>query len=280
VIHLIFLWSLFSSPSKEIPCWKRETPFVNPTLTGLIVFACVLGGVLLGMAIRLALPEHHLNDDSKDVIKLGMGLIATLSALVLGLVIASAKSSYDTQNGAVKNVAVKILLLDRALGDYGPEAKETRDLLRTTLTRKIDELWPADKSKPASLTLPEPTPSAERIERSIRQLAPRDDFQRGLHSRALELANDIMETRWFVSAGRESSVPAPFLVVVSFWLSFLFGCFGIFAPRNGTVVAILFVCALSIGGSIFLILEMDQPFSGVMKVSSSPLRYTLSHLGQ
>jgi len=80
--------------------------------------------------------------------------------------------------------------------------------------------------------------------------------------------------------GAGSSVPVPFLVVVVFWLTVIFGSFGIFAPRNATVIAVLIVCALSVACSIFLILEMDQPFRGVMKISSTPLRFTLSHLGQ
>jgi hypothetical protein len=118
------------------------------------------------------------------------------------------------------------------------------------------------------------------IEGRILQLAPQNDAQRGLQSHALQISSEIMETRLMVLGATGGSVPLPFLVVVVLWLTFIFGCFGIFAPRNATVVAVLFICALSIAGSIFLILEMDRPFSGVIKISSSPLRYTLSHLGQ
>jgi hypothetical protein len=253
---------------------------VSPTEIALIVFACVFGGTILGMFLRVVMPEHHLSDDSKDVIKLGMGLIATIAALVLGLVIATAKTSFDTQDAAVKHTAVKIILLDRVLAQYGPETKETRDLIRLTLAHKVDEIWPEERSQPERLDTPKAAPAGEKIGDRIRQLTPQNDAQRGLQSRALQIADDIMETRWFMFGGMGSSVPAPFLVVVAFWLTFIFGCFGIFAPRNATVVAVLFICALSIAGSIFLILEMDRPFSGVIKISSSPLRYTLSHLGQ
>ena len=254
---------------------------MSPTEIALIVFACVLGGTLLGMYLRVVMPEHHLSEDSKDVIKLGMGLIATIAALVLGLVIASAKSSYDTQDVSVKHIAAKIMLLDRQLALYGPETKESRDLIRRILAQRIDKIWPEERSQYAKLDTSETFPTAvgEGLEYRIRQLAPQNDVQRGLQSTALQISSDIMETRWFV-LGAGSSVPVPFLVVVVFWLTVIFGSFGIFAPRNATVIAVLIVCALSVACSIFLILEMDQPFRGVMKISSTPLRFTLSHLGQ
>jgi hypothetical protein len=122
--------------------------------------------------------------------------------------------------------------------------------------------------------------AAQGFEARILQLAPQNDAQRWLKSQALQIGSDLMETRWLVLGGLGSSVPPPFLVVVVFWLTIIFGSFGLFAPRNGTVVAVLFLCALSVAGAIFLILEMDQPFQGLMKISSAPLRYTLSHLGQ
>ncbi len=253
---------------------------MSPTEIALIVFACVFGGAVLGMFLRILTPEHHLSQDSQDVIKLGMGLIATMAALVLGLVIATAKSSYDTQDAAVKHSAAKVLLLDRVLANYGPETKETRDLLRRIVASRLHEIWPEDRSQPARLDAPEVVSAAQGIEARILRLAPQNDAQRWLQSQALQIGSDLMETRWLVVGGLGSSVPVPFLVVVVFWLTILFGSFGLFAPRNVTVVAVLFLCALSVAGSIFLILEMDQPFEGLIRVSSASLRYTLSHLGQ
>jgi len=251
---------------------------VNPTLTALIVFGCVFGGTLLGMCLRAVTPVHHLSEDSKDVINLGIGLIATLTALVLGLVIATAKSSYDSQELSVKHIAAKFLLLDRELAQYGPETREARDLIRRSLAHKLNEIWP-EESKPETDTAKTP-PITEGIQERISQLAPRSETQRGLQSRALQVTSDILETRWFVLGALGRSVPLPFLVVVVFWLTIIFGSFGLLAPRNATVVVVLFVCALSVAGAICLILEMDQPFTGLMKISSAPLRYTLAHLGQ
>jgi hypothetical protein len=253
---------------------------VAPTHVALIVFACVFGGALLGMVLRGLLPEHHLRADSLDVVKLGTGLIATLAALVLGLVIATARSSYDAQDAAVKHGAAKILLLDRVLANYGPETEETRDLLRRTVADRLDALWPKDRYQPARLDTPQTVFAAHEIEARILRLSPQNDAQRWLQSHALQIGSDLMETRWLVLGGQESSVPAAFLLVVVFWLTVIFGSFGLFASRNATVVGALLLCALSVAGSIFLILEMDQPFEGLVRISSAPLRYALSHLGQ
>ena len=246
----------------------------------LIVFTCVFGGALLGMILRAVTPEHHLSQDSKDVIKLGTGLVATIAALVLGLVISTAKGSFDTQDVAVKQTSAKVLMLDRVLAQYGPETKETRDLLRRIVAYKLDQIWPEDRSQTARLGENEAVPPAEEIQAQIGQLAPQNDRQRWLQSRALQMISDILETRWLVLAGAGGSIQVPFLVVIVFWLTIIFGTFGLFAPRNAVVVAVLFVCALSVTAAIFLLLEMDQPFQGLMKISSAPLRYTLSHLGK
>ena len=243
-----------------------------------VVFGCVFGGALCGILLRIIVPPHHFSADSKEVIKLGMGLIATMAALVLGLVIATAKNSYDALDEAVKRTSAKVLLLDRLLADYGPETKAARGLLRQLLAARIEAVWPEDRSQRASLGAPE-APFTE-IETRILQLAPRNDVQRWLQSQSLQISGEILETRWLVLGGLGSSIPVPFLAVVVFWLTIIFGSFGLLAPRNSTVVVVLCICALSVAGSIFLILEMDRPFEGLMKISSAPMRYTLSHLGQ
>ena len=253
---------------------------MSPTQIASIVFACVFGGALGGMFLRVVLPGHHLSEDTKDVVKLGMGLIATMTALVLGLMIATAKSSYDAQDEAVKHTAAKVLLLDRMLSNYGPETKEARELLRKTLASRLEAIWPKNRFQPANLNAPEAVFIERGIEAWILQLSPRNNAQRWLQTQALRIGRDIMETRWLVQGSLGSSIPVPFLLVVVFWLTIIFGSFGLFAPRNATVIAVLLLCALSVAGSIFLILEMNRPFEGTMKISSAPLRYTLSHLGQ
>jgi hypothetical protein len=233
------------------------------------------------MWLSTALPEHHLTADSRDTVKVGIGLIATMTALVLGLVTASAKNSFDAVDRAVKEGAIEILALDRVLARYGPETGEIRAGFKNALRARIDVIWPqGGSSKPANLdpTHSETGSKVEGLVGAIHGLHPRDDAQRALQFRALDLAETLLKARWLVVAGTETSVPVPFLVILVFWLTIIFASFGLFAPRNATVLAVLFVCAVSVGGAVFLVLEMDAPFDGLLKVSADPLRYAHAHL--
>ncbi len=254
---------------------------MNPTLVGMIVFACTLGGVLLGMWLRTILPKHHLDNDSRDTVKLGAGLIVTMTALVLGLVTASAKSSFDTVSAAVKNTAIDILTLDRVLARYGPETREIRGTLQDVVVKRVDMVWPEGSSQPTQLNPSVGTASAaEGLPDQIRDLTPRTDSQRSLQSRALELTESLLRARWLIFGGGGTSIPLPFLVVLLFWLTIIYASFGLLAPRNAMVFGVLFLCALSVAGAVFLIVEMDGPFDGVLTVSADPMRYTLAHLNQ
>ena len=247
----------------------------------LIAFACVFGGTLLGMFIRTFLPGHHVSDESKDVVKLGTGIIATMAALVLALMIASAKGNFDTMSSELRQAGSRVILLDRIMAHYGPETMEARDLLRRSVTSAIARIWPEDKIRQAVAKAPEGRVDIETIQDKLRQLSPRNDAQRWLQSRALQISGDIAEGRWLlVEQLGQSSVPMPFLVMLVFWLTVIFAGFGLFSPRNATVITVLLVCALSAAGSLFLILELDTPYEGLIKVSSAPLRNALAHLGQ
>jgi hypothetical protein len=251
---------------------------MNPTIVGMIVFACTMGGALLGIWLRSVLPEHHLSDESRDTIKLGIGLIATMTALVLGLVTASAKNSFDSLDTAVKHTAMDILTLDRLLARYGPETREIRVSLKDALGRRIDLIWPRSSTPPIHLDELGAGAGFERIVDAIRRLKPRDDYQQSIKSLALNLAESLLQTRWLMIVSTETSIPMPFLGVMMFWLTITFLSFGLFAPRNATVLGILLVCALSVGSAVFLILEMGEPFSGVLKVSADPLRHAYALL--
>jgi hypothetical protein len=247
-----------------------------------IVFACVFGGALLGMLLRVTLPAPHLSQDSKDVVKLGVGLIGTMAALVIGLLIASAKGSFDTVDNEVKQGAVNIILLDRVLARYGPETADMRDEIRRAIARKIDQMWPEDSGGTVQLRSVQAAPPVlDVLGDKIRDLTPQNETQRSLQSQALQIMADLMQRRWLVfeQLGK-SSIPVPFLIVLVIWLTVIFTSFGLFAPSNSTVFVVLLICALSASASIFLILEMDRPFEGLMKVSSAPLRYALSHIGR
>jgi hypothetical protein len=242
-----------------------------------IVFGAVFGGALLGMGLRPLLPEHHLSQDSKDVVKLGMGLIGTISALVLGLLVASAKSSFDAQRNSLAQLSANLILLDRILAHYGPEAKESREHLRENVVAMIDQLWPETHEHAGRV---EPTSTSESLYERIQSLAPRTEAQRSLQAAALKTGVDVAQGRWLLFAQRSSAIPVPFLVILVFWLALLFASFSLFVRPNTTVVVALLFCALSVAGAIFLILELDRPFGGLIQLSSDPLRRALAQLGR
>ncbi len=251
---------------------------MNPTVIASLAFAGIFGAALLGMRLRAALPDHHLSAETKDSVRVGMGLVATMTALLLGLLVASAKSSYDTQRNEVIQIASKVGFLDRVLAIYGPETSQTRELLRREVESAIPRIWPDKKSQEAPT---EPTAEQARaMYGSIQKLAPQDDEQRSLKAQALDTAIDLSKTLWLLSAQADPSIVTPLLVAVVLWLAVIFLSFGLFAPANKTVVATLFIVALTVSSALFLILELDRPFNGVIMVSSEPMRNVLSHLGR
>ena len=250
---------------------------MTPMTTSWIVFACVFAGALLGMLLRRILPRHHLSEDSKDIVKLGMGLIATMAALVLALLIASAESSHDTQSKGVTEMAADFILLDRTLTRYGPETKEMRSLIPVTVAAILDQTWMGDAYRSENLDRALGA-GAEPFFQKMRHLEPRDDFQRAVYAQALQIGMELGQKRSLLLEETGGSIPAPFLVMLVFWLTLIFASFGLFAPTNSTVIAILFACALSVAGAIFLILELDRPFQGLLQISNTPLRDALMYL--
>ncbi len=242
-----------------------------------IVFGCVFGGALLGMVLRAALPGQHLTRDSKETVQLGIGLVATMAALVLGLLVASAKSSYDTQGNELTDMSSKLVLLDRVLAHYGPEANDARAQLRSSVVSALDSLR---RTANGGASRSAPSNSAEVLYDKIQRLSPKDDSQRGLQSQALSLAVSLGQTRWLSYEQRVTSVSVPLLIVLIFWLTIIFISLGLFAPRNATVLAALSVCSLSVSGAIFLILELSTPYGGLIQISSAPLRAALEQLGK
>jgi hypothetical protein len=247
---------------------------------GGVVFACTFGAALFGMILRATLPDHHLSNDSKDVVKLGTGLIATLTALVLGLLIASAKSSFDAQRSGFQQMSANLVILDRRLAEYGPEAEQAREALHRLVASAVDRIWPESGSQSSRLHDPQITTDGGLVLDRIRELAPKNEGQRWLQSQALQISADLAHTRWLLNEEEASAIPTPFLIVVVFWLSVIFVSFGLFAPPNATVVAVLLICALSVGGAMFLIVDLDQPFKGLFRISGTSLHHALSQMGQ
>jgi hypothetical protein len=252
---------------------------MSPIALSSISFLCIVGGIALGALLRRALPERHLSGDAKDVVRLGAGLVGTIAALVLGLLIASAKSSFDTQNTEVKQLTANILLLDLVLAEYGTETQAHRELMRRGVDKLVDRVWRDRRS--AGVAAPfEATNEGEALDLQIQSLAPRNDAQRSLRERAVKIATDIAQTRLLLFTQTHDTIPMPFLAVLVFWLTIIFASFSLFAQPSPTVIGALLIFALSATGAIYLILELSQPFSGLMQIASDQLRNALAPLSR
>jgi len=199
---------------------------------------------------------------------------------VLGLLIGFATDSYNQLKSEVEHSAANVILLDRAMAHYGAEAAGVRDLIHRATASRIATIWPEGKFEPLRSDSAAAMAAAEAVQEKLRGLSPRTEAQRWLQSRALSLSAELAQTRWMLTAQADSALPTPLLTVLVFWLSVIFLSFALFAPRNATVLITLLVCALSVSGSIFLLLEMNSPFDGLIRISSAPMRDALVQLGK
>jgi hypothetical protein len=248
---------------------------VNSIAVFVIALAFIFGGALVGVAIRKALPEHHLAGDTKDVIRLGTGLVATIAALVLGLLIASANSSFQTKNGQVQRITADLILLDGLLAQYGPEARPVRKLVRPAVALLVERIWGSDQSRTARSSPFKASAAGEEASAMIDTLETHSEAQRLIKARAERIGVDLMQTRLHLLEQAGNAIPIPFLAVLVFWLAIIFASFGMFSRLNPISTAALFVFALSAAAAIFLIVELSQPFSGLMQISSDPLKNAL-----
>jgi hypothetical protein len=247
---------------------------------GAITVVCVFSGSVIGLLFRHTLPDHHLTGDSKDAVRMGAGLIATLSALVLGLLVSSAKDSFDEMSSAIAQTSAKIIMLDRTMAHYGPQTQPVRQMLHDSVLERVNMLWPEQKTEIDGLAFEQSPILTEIIMVRLRDLTPQNDSQRIFQSEAVQLCKEIQQMRWLTIERAQISLPPVFYGVLLFWLTILFGSIGLFAPLNKTVLTVLIVCAISVGGAIFLIEEMNQPLSGLVKISSAPLIKAVELIGK
>jgi hypothetical protein len=251
---------------------------VNTITTSLLVFLCLNGATCVGMLLRKVLPEHHLSGETKDTVKVAMGLVATMVALVLGLLIAAAKDKYDKESAGVTQMAAKVIYLDRMLANYGPDANEVREQLQKMIEMVRNRMWPGQFASNGQL---DPNASrAEAIYVSLQNLTPKKDLQTMFKSHALSTAFDVGQMRWQEFEQANSTISTALLCILTFWLAILFVSFGMFAPTNSTVVIALVMAALAVSGGIFLMMELNSPFTGILQISSAPFDDALAHLGK
>ena len=241
---------------------------------GFIVLVMVFGSAILGMLIRRKLPESHLSDETKSVVTLSMGVVGTLTALVLSLLIATASSTFNTRNQEITALAAKVIQLERLLERYGPEADGERDLLRLYTAMKLQDLFPQGSAKPV-LENPRTMILFEELQDRLAAMEGHSTQQRWMLSQAQALTSDLAEVRWLLIEQDVLGIPVPVLLVVLFWLCLLFMSFGLFAPPNVTATVVLFLCALAVAGAIQTILDLSRPFEGIVRVSAEPLRHAL-----
>lgn len=246
-----------------------------PVETSLLAFILTLVGILLGSILQRNLPEAQLTSDSKEVIKLGMGVVAMLAALVLGLLVASAKSSYDARKSEIGQITADVMLLDYLFLEYGDDAEVARAALRQAIPPVVDRIWREGHSLPSHAEPFKPVAEGEAFYQRVQDLQPGNDRQRGLQARIVQVTNDLMQTRFLLFSHLRSSIPLPFLAVLLLWMIVLFAGFSLMAPANATTLASLVICALSVSAAIFLILELDHPFAGILLIPSEPLRNAL-----
>jgi hypothetical protein len=249
-------------------------------ITALITLACLCAGTILGSLIRSRLPDHHLRDDSRDVVKTASGMIATLVALVIGLLVSSSKSTYDQASAGVTQIGAKVIMLNRDLVRYGPETEAIRQRIKEGIAANVEHIWPNGPKPNPNLAAIEQSSGMDQVHDMIVQLVPQDEPHRVLRSHAISTCIELAQSRWLIIEQAQTSLPMAFLAMLIFWLTVLFASLGLLAPRNATTWCCLFVCAVSMAGAIYLILELNRPLEGAVQISPAPLQKALSVIGK
>jgi hypothetical protein len=252
---------------------------VNSITIAVITFGCAFGGAVLGMVLRCALPEKHLRRESKEAVHLATGVVATIAALVLGLLVASAMDSFDAHREGLHDLATKTVILDGVLDHYGSDAADARKALKSALAVAIDRAWPEDGATSRLGNMNEVQAENEYLYRSIRSLQPTNEMQKSLQAEALSTFSELAKTRWYISHPDDATIPPLFVALLIFWLFVMFVSFGLFAPTNTTVIVAMLVCAVSVSGAMLMIVDLDQPVTGLVQVSPGPLKAALMQIG-
>jgi hypothetical protein len=254
---------------------------MTPLAISIAVLVCIFASAVIGILLRLRLPDEHLSADTKDVVKLVMGIVGTMTGMVLGLLVASAKSSFDGQRNGVTQLAANVVVLDRLLAHFGPESQDARGVLRASAADMMHRMWPDEPPPPGgAVQLTEDGGRYDEVYERILVLQPKTDAQRTIQTQALKIMHDTAQMRWQLYSQRGNSIPPIFLVLMVTWLSITFASYGLFAPRHITTLVVLSLGAFVVSSAVFLILELDQGFGGMIQISSEPLRNAISLLGK
>lgn len=253
---------------------------MNSTLIGLATLACVLVGYAFGAYLKWRLPERQVGDESRETIKQTIAVIGTVTGMCLGLLVASSKGSFDEKAEGLNRMAVSIIVLDRALAHYGAEAAGLRAKLRAVVEGRRNALWQEGALKTEFTGSPGAVGAIESFQDALRELRPVTEAQRAIHAQATDIGNQIAATRWQVYVRSGTTVPPLFLAVLVFWQAAMFAGLGLVASRNPVDRAAIFVGAVAVSAAIYLILALDTPYEGLIRISDAPLRLVLEQLGK
>lgn len=259
---------------------------MSPLVISCLVLLVIFGSAIAGLLLRSRFPDGHLNGETKEVIKLVIGIVGTMTGMVLGLLVASAKSSFDGQRNGLAQLAANIIVLDQALAHYGTEAQPARAELRNAVGDMIERVWPdgfrspGDAAPQTSPQQPRDKAKYEQVYNAILALQPQNEAQRTDQGLALKVVHETAQMRWLLYSQRSGSIPMVFLLLMVTWLAITFGSYGLFAPRHVTTIAVLLLGSLVVSSAVFLILELDHPFDGIMHISSEPLQNALAQISQ
>ncbi len=249
---------------------------MNSILVSLIIFACIFAAAVIGMVVRV--PEDHVGADAKEVVRLATGLVATMAALVLGMLVSSAKTSYDASKNQIAEMSSDVVVIDRLLQRYGPETGEIRAEFRQLVEFGLERIWPSEANRQADLR---PGDTGNALADQLEALTPKNDRQAAAKAQAMSMVNTLRQTQWLLFLKTEQKpIPLPLLLVLVAWLAAIFLSFGLFAAPNSTTVITLAVSALAVSAAIFIILEMYTPFGGVLRISPAPILDALNVMGR
>jgi hypothetical protein len=263
---------------------------MQETLSALAVFILLLAGTGVGFFGKPYLPEEHRRHETLQLIQLVMTMLVTFAALVLGLLTASAKSSFDTVGNDFRAYAAELIQLDTALRQYGPEAQQPRSLLRAYTAAAIAATWPSERSPTGSYPRFTADLNHDKLEDvslgdmlnasfiAVRKLQPADSYQQHTQAECIARFERVIRARWKLIEEAHSSISKPFLTTLTFWLMIIFLGFGIVAPRNALALVMIMLGAVSIASAVYVIVDLDTPLTGPIVSSSQPMRDALIHL--
>jgi len=239
-----------------------------------LAFAAMFTGAFLAMALARAAPSDFLSENTRDTLKVTVGLTAAMTSLILGFMITTMRNSYAETEADVRQYALAVVTTDLELRHFGAAACPARQELGRYVQLLRSETW----GRPRGAGVPQEsqaTAQLMRLDEAVRRLVPLTDDQRASRSASIDEIKSLLNQRWKFTRDADSRIPGLFMTVVVCWLALIFFSFGWFAPRNLPGIAALVLSSGSIAAALFLVVELGEPFTGPMRISSAPLVETV-----